>query len=96
MTGLRRTGRVGLRLVIVLYAALILGFIWLTKDLTFASLSADPVFATYSIAVVFYVLGRFVVALLYRSVPDSGFRPTVSIIVPAFNEEEGIIGTIES
>ena len=96
MTGLRRTGLAGRRLFIVLYAALILGFIWLTKDLTFASLSADPVFATYSIAVVFYVLGRFVVALVYRPVPDSGFRPSVSIVVPAFNEEEGIIGTIES
>jgi len=79
-----------------MYAVMILGFIWLTKDMTFASLTADPLFATYSIAVVFYVLGRFVFALAYRSVPDSGFRPTVSIVVPAFNEEEGIIGTIES
>jgi hyaluronan synthase len=96
VNGIRRAGLAGARLAIVFYAALILGFIWLTKDLTFASLSADPLFATYSIAVVFYVLGRFVLALLYRSVPDSGFRPTVSIIVPAFNEEEGIIGTIES
>ena len=86
----------GLRLVILVYAAAILGFIWLTKDLTFASLAADPVFATYSIAVVFYVLGRFALAMLYRSVPDRGFRPTVSIVVPAFNEEEGIVGTIES
>jgi hyaluronan synthase len=85
-----------LKAAIVLYAVLILGFVWLTKDLTFATLSRDPLFASYSIAVVIYVLGRFVLALFYRPVPDKGFRPTVSIIIPAFNEEEGIIGTIDS
>ena len=85
-----------LKAVIVVYAVAILGFVWLTKDLTFATLSRDPLFASYSIAVVIYVLGRFVLALFYRSVPDKGFRPTVSIIIPAFNEEDGIIGTIES
>ena len=82
--------------VIAVYAVAILGFVWLTKDLTFATLSRDPLFASYSIAVVIYVLGRFVFALFYRSKPDIGYRPTVSIIVPAFNEEDGIIGTIES
>ena len=85
-----------LKAVIVCYAVAILGFVWLTKDLTFATLSRDPLFATYSIAVVVYVLGRFLLALFYRSVPDRGFRPTVSIVVPAFNEEEGIVGTIAS
>jgi hyaluronan synthase len=84
------------RFVLIAYAILILGFIYLTKDLTFASLTRDPVFAGYSIAVVFYVFGRFVLSIFYRSKPDVGHRPRVSIIVPAFNEEEGIIGTIES
>ena len=82
--------------VIAVYAVAILGFVWLTKDLTFATLTRDPLFAGYSIAVVIYVLGRFVGALFYRPVPDRGYRPTVSVIVPAFNEEDGIIGTIES
>jgi hyaluronan synthase len=76
--------------------ALILGFVWLTKDLTFATLDRDPFFAMYSIAVVLYVLGRFITALFYRRVPDRGHRPAVSIIIPAFNEESGIISTIES
>lgn len=96
---LRRVARwlsVLLRVLIVLYAAAILGFVWFTKDLTFATLARDPLFATYSIAVVTYVLGRFVLGLFYRSAPDVGHRPTVSIIIPAFNEEEGIIGTIAS
>lgn len=85
-----------LQLVIAVYAVAILGFIWLTKDITISTLSKDPFFAGYSIAVCLYVLGRFVVSALYRPVPDRGFRPSVSIIVPAFNEEDGIIGTIES
>ena len=83
-------------MVVIVYAVLVLGFIWLTKDLTFATLTRDPLFAGYSIAVVLYVFGRFMLALFYRSVPDTGHRPTVSIVIPAFNEEDGIIGTIAS
>jgi hyaluronan synthase len=78
------------------YALAILGFVYLARDLTFASLAADPFFAGYSLAVVTYVLGRFLLALAYRPRRDLGDRPSVSIIVPAFNEEEGIIGTIAS
>ncbi|HVE45967.1 MAG TPA: glycosyltransferase [Acidimicrobiales bacterium] len=93
---LQRLLRGILKVVVAAYAVLILGFIWLTKDLTFATLGRDPLFASYSIAVVFYVLGRFVLALFYRSAPDRQHRPTVSIVVPGFNEEDGIIGTIAS
>jgi hyaluronan synthase len=85
-----------LKVVVLIYAVAIVGFIWLTKDLTFATLQRDPVFASYTIAVVLYVIGRFVLALFYRPVPDTGFRPTVTVVIPAFNEEDGIIGTIAS
>ena len=88
--------RVVFKAVVALYAVGIILFIWMTKDLTFAALARDPVFATYSIAVVIYVFGRFVFALFYRTVPDRGHRPTVSVIIPAFNEEDGIVGTIQS
>jgi hypothetical protein len=88
--------RAVLKAVIAVYAVAILGFIWMTKDLTFASLARDPLFAAYSIAVVLYVLGRFLLGFFYRPVPDRGHRPTVSVVIPAFNEEEGIVGTIES
>ena len=96
MRPVERIARRLLQMVIAVYAVAILGFIWLTKDITFATLAKDPFFAGYSIAVCFYVLGRFLVSGLYRPVPDRGFRPTVSVVIPAFNEEDGIIGTIES
>lgn len=80
----------------VAYMAMLLLLLWFGRDLTFSNLTRDPFFAAYSLAVVAYVLGRFVVSLWYRPIPDSGDRPTVSIIIPAFNEAEGIFGTIES
>jgi hyaluronan synthase len=82
--------------VALAYMALILAFVWVSRELTFASLARDPLFGGYSLAVVAYVLGRFVVSLGYRPTPDTGHRPSVSIIIPAFNEEDGIIGTIAS
>jgi hyaluronan synthase len=84
------------RVGVVAYMALVLGFIWLARDLTLATFTEDPIFAGYSIAVVTYVLGRFTIALFYRPKKDRGHRPSVSIIIPAFNEQEGIIGTIQS
>jgi hyaluronan synthase len=94
--GMRGLARLLVQVVAVAYGAAILWFVWLSRGLTFASLTRDPLFAWYSIAVVIYVLGRFVVALFYRPTRDRGYRPTVSVIIPAFNEEAGIIGTIES
>lgn len=82
--------------LIACYGVAIMGFVWLTKDLTFATLAEDPIFATYSISVVLYVVGRFVLAVFYRPAPDIGYRPSLSVIVPAFNEEAGILGTIQS
>jgi hyaluronan synthase len=98
-TAERPWGGVGgglVKLVVATYAGAILGFFWMTKDLTFASLRRDPLFATYSVAVLCYLLTRFVISLLYRPVPDTGYRPTISIVIPAFNEQDGIIATIEA
>ena len=84
------------RVVVTLYTLGIFWFLWATKDLTVASLAHDPLFAAYSIAVICYLLTRFVISLAYRPWPDRGYRPTISVIVPAFNEQDGIIATIES
>jgi hyaluronan synthase len=94
--GLSGIARRLVQAVAAVYAAGILWMVWLSRELTFASLARDPLFAGYSIAVVIYVLGRFVTALFYRPRPDRGFRPSVTVIIPAFNEENGIAGTIES
>jgi hyaluronan synthase len=85
-----------LRGTILFYAGAILVFAWSTKQLAFASLMHDPLFAGYSIAVVIYLMSRFVLALFYRPTPDRGYRPSVSIIVPAFNEERCIGRTLEA
>ena len=82
--------------VALVYAVVLLFIVYLARDLTFATLARDPVFAGYSMAVVCYVLGRFVVALTYRPVRSNGHRPSMSIVIPAFNEEDGIGGTIDS
>lgn len=89
-------GRGALRAAILAYALAVLALIWLARNQTIGTLARDPVFAGYSLAVVFYVLGRFLLAALYRPVRDRGFRPAVTIIIPAFNEADGITGTIES
>jgi hyaluronan synthase len=91
-----RAGRIALRAVILLYAAAILYLLWQTKAITFAAIARDPLFAGYSIAVVVYLLSRFALSLFYRPVPDRGHRPTVTIVVPAFDEEDCIERTLRS
>src|SRR5687767_14046367 len=68
----------------------------MSREMTFSGLTDDPIFAGYSLAVVCYVMGRFVVSAIYRPVPDTGYLPTVTVIMPAFDEADRIIGTIES
>lgn len=54
-----------------------------------------PVFL-YGLCAVFYLLTRFFFAALYRSYPvDPAFTPSVSIIIPCFNEEEWIEKTVK-
>ena len=92
----RRAARMGLRVIVAGYAAALLYLLWQTKSITFAALARDPLFAGYSIAVVIYLLARFALSLLYRPVPDRGYRPRVTIVVPAFNEEDCIRKTLRS
>jgi hyaluronan synthase len=85
-----------LRTIVVVYAGAIFYLVWLGRELTLAVMTEAPAFAIYSLAVMCYVLGRFAIAFTYRAIPDRGHRPTVTVIVPAFNEQEGITGTIAS
>jgi cellulose synthase/poly-beta-1,6-N-acetylglucosamine synthase-like glycosyltransferase len=50
----------------------------------------------YGLVVTPLVLFSYVVAFLYKPVPDSGYRPSVSVIVPVYNEGNAICNTIDS
>lgn len=85
-----------LQIVSVLYAVALLYWIWIAKDSGLAALFHDPLFYAYSLLVTFYVLMRFILAPLYRPHADVGYRPTCSIVIPAFNEEGCIEATIDA
>lgn len=50
----------------------------------------------YGVIVTPFLIFRFAVTYTYEPVPDRGYRPKVSVIVPVYNEEKGIAGTIDS
>jgi len=85
-----------IQLVCLVYSAVLLYIVWMAKDITIASIARDPVFGGYSALVTAYVLTRFAIAPFYRPTPDTGHRPSVSIVIPAFNEEGCIEATIDA
>lgn len=82
--------------VCLLYGAVLLYWVWLAKNFEVSLIIHDPIFYTYSLLVSAYVVSRFVLAPFYRPTPDTGYRPTASLIIPAFNEEDAVIRTIEA
>jgi hyaluronan synthase len=50
----------------------------------------------YTLVVSSYVTSRFVLAACYRPPRDAGLEPPVAIVVPAFNEGEAVVRTIDS
>ena len=93
---LLRTASRALQLVCLVYAVFLLFWIWLAKGLAVGLLLSDPVFYTYSLLVTIYCLARFFLAPFYRPTPDTGYRPTASIVIPAFNEEDCVGLTIDA
>ena len=89
-----RLGIRSLQLVCVLYAAALLWWLWLAKELSVTALFEDPFVYGYSIVITAYILARFALGLLYRPTPDVGHRPSVSIVIPVFNEGESIHETV--
>src|SRR3954452_2053537 len=50
----------------------------------------------YTLVVSSYVTSRFVLAAFYRPPREAGLEPRVAIVVPAFNEGEAVVRTIDS
>ncbi len=85
-----------LQVVCIAYAAFLLLWIWFGKGIAVGLILRDPVFYTYSLLVTVYCVSRFALAPFYRPTPDRGYRPTASIVIPAFNEEDCIGLTIDA
>ncbi|HZD59830.1 MAG TPA: glycosyltransferase [Anaerolineae bacterium] len=80
--------------IILLYFLLISIAIFYYKIAYFDMSFRSALFAAYGITVTVYLMSRFVIVLFYRPTGDQGYRPTVSIIIPAMNEEEVIQRTL--
>jgi hyaluronan synthase len=59
-------------------------------------IAIEPVFATYGIVVCLYILTRFLFSVFYKPAPDAGLEPRVAIVMPGFNEEAAIAGSLRS
>ncbi|HEX7096740.1 MAG TPA: glycosyltransferase family 2 protein [Acidimicrobiales bacterium] len=69
------------------------------KAATMPGVSDSIFWGTYSVLVTAFLLSRFVLGALYRpnSLPrDPSYRPSVTVIVPAMNEEDGIGATLDA
>ncbi len=91
-----RLGIRSLQVVCVLYAAALLWWLWLAKELSVSALFEDPLVYGYTVVITAYILARFAFGLLYRPTPDVGYRPSLSIVIPVFNERERIHETVEA
>jgi hyaluronan synthase len=91
-----RSASRALQVVCVVYAIVLLYWIWIAKDVGLAAFLHDPFFYTYSLCVTVYVVARFALSPFYRPTPDTGYRPTCSIVIPSFNEEDCIEATIDA
>jgi hyaluronan synthase len=58
--------------------------------------AADAAFAVYGVVVIAYITSRFLLSLPYRPPAAAGLEPCVAIVMPAFNEEQGIAGSLRS
>src|SRR5437588_5236161 len=69
------------------------------KILTIEGFHRAPVWAVYSVMVTVFILSRFGLAWFYRPRLRSNaasYRPAVAILVPAYNEQDGIAATLRA
>ncbi len=78
------------------YLALLLAAVLLYKAAFVEMLLVDPVLTAYGLVVCAYIISRFGLSMIYRSAPDRGLEPAVAVVMPAFNEEAAIAGSLRS
>jgi len=67
----------------------------LLKEANVTQFWLHPLANTYGLLVSGFIVSRLVLAYLYRPPPDTGYRPTVSVVVVCKNEEASIRETLE-
>jgi hyaluronan synthase len=77
-----------IKLFVIIFTATVLTVIY-ERRLEFIDFASyNPIFLIYG-SIVTPVIGfKFVQAYLYKPIQDVGFRPVISVIVPAYNEEK--------
>ena len=84
-------------IVSVILLTIIVGIIALMRSESAIYFKFNHWLYLYSIITATFLLSRYVFSMFYRSVDvDEDFTPSVSIIIPCFNEEQWITKTIHS
>ena len=55
-----------------------------------------PVFYIYSMCMSGYLVFLYITTRSYKPIPDTGFRPYVSVVIPVKNEEEYIVDVVQT
>jgi hyaluronan synthase len=81
---------IGTRMTLVAALVAIVVFVVTFKVLSFENLRDEPVWATYGFVITGFIFARFGLGFCYRPrrTVVTGYRPTVAIIVPAYNEPD--------
>lgn len=93
-----RPRRAAQTLIYAVIAGLVVGILFV-KAFTVRDFAISPFWAVYSVVVTGYILSRFLLAALYRPHPPALARdqlPSVTIVVPAYNEEAVIAATLRA
>lgn len=85
-----------LRVVAGGYLVVLLAAVLIYKSAFVEMLLLDPLLTAYGLVVCAYIISRFGLSLIYRPARDLGLEPAVALVVPAFNEEGAIAGSLSS
>ncbi|MDG6224216.1 MAG: glycosyltransferase [Candidatus Thermoplasmatota archaeon] len=95
-TGLKNALIISMVILLALFA----GFLWYTFKFRSLYGVVSPVFLTlavlYTLLILVYLPIRIILYTLYKPYEDRGYRPSVTVVVPAYNEGKFIERTIDA